>query len=117
PAALNPDGVTRIQGHVRTVYVSDAVLDYAQALISRTRDRADLKLGLSPRAGQGLIRAAQAWTYLANRSAVLPEDIQAVLPAVVWQRLEYRGEASRKGGAGESQTIASELIRAVPVPI
>ena len=114
--ALTPDAVIRIQANVREVYVSDAVLDYAQALIGRTRDRMDLKLGLSPRAGQGLIRAAQAWTYLANRNAVLPDDVQAVLPAVVSHRLEYRADAA-VGGAGDGHTIAKELIRAVPVPV
>jgi MoxR-like ATPase len=95
------------------VYVSDAVLDYAQALIARTRERMDLKLGLSPRAGQGLIRAAQAWTYLANRRAVLPDDIQAVLPAVVAHRLERREPT----GSDTGHTLANELIRAVPVPV
>jgi MoxR-like ATPase len=117
PAALTPEAVNRIQAHVRTVHVSEAVLDYAQALISRTRDRTDLKLGLSPRAGQGLIRAAQAWTYLSQRGAVLPDDIQAVLPAVVSHRLEYRAEAARKGDGSDGNAIANELIRAVPVPI
>ncbi len=103
----------RIQGHVKSVYVSDAVLDYAQALIARTRERMDLKLGLSPRAGQGLIRAAQAWTYLAKRASVLPEDIQAVLPAVVSHRLERREPT----GNDDGRTLANELIRAVPVPV
>src|SRR6201996_548005 len=107
-AALTPDVVIRIQQHVRSVYVSDAVLDYAQALITRTRERMDLKLGLSPRAGQGLIRAAQAWAYLAKRGAVLPEDVQAVLPAVVSHRLEKRE-------ATASDDVANELIKAVPV--
>ena len=113
PSALTPDIVIRIQGHVRSVYVSDAVLDYAQALIARTRERMDLKLGLSPRAGQGLIRAAQAWTYLANRTAVLPDDIQAVLPAVVAHRLERREPT----GSSDGHALANELIRAVPVPV
>src|ERR1700742_1055600 len=40
---LTPETVIRIQGHVRTVHVADIVLDYAQALIARTRDRTDLK--------------------------------------------------------------------------
>jgi len=112
-AALTPDVVIRIQSHVRSVYVSDAVLDYAQALITRTRERMDLKLGLSPRAGQGLIRAAQAWTYIAKRSAVLPEDIQAVLPAVVSHRLERRETTANDDG----NSLANELIKAVPVPV
>jgi MoxR-like ATPase len=112
-SALTPDTVIRIQSHVRSVYVSDAVLDYAQALIARTRERMDLKLGLSPRAGQGLIRAAQAWSYLARRSAVLPEDIQAVLPAVASHRLERREPT----GSDDGRTLANELIKAVPVPV
>jgi MoxR-like ATPase len=111
--ALNPETLIRIQAEVRKVHVSDALLDYTQGLIARTRDRSDLKLGLSPRAGQGLIRAAQAWAYLAGRSAVLPEDVQAVLPSVVAHRLERREST----GTGEAQAIALELIRAVPVPL
>jgi MoxR-like ATPase len=114
PAALTPAAVLRIQAQVRTVHVGDAVLDYAQGLIARTRDRMDLKLGLSPRAGQGLIRAAQAWTHLSGRRAVLPDDIQAVLPAVVSHRLERR-ESAVAGSDGSS--IAAELIKAVPVPL
>ena len=104
-------GVLAVQRAVRAVYVADALLDYAQALIVRTRAAAELKLGLSPRAGQALIRAAQAWSYLAGRSAVLPEDLQAVLPSVVAHRLERRDPAAA-GGAD----VAAEIIRAVPVP-
>ena len=104
-------GVLAVQRAVRAVYVADALLDYAQALIVRTRAAAELKLGLSPRAGQALIRAAQAWSYLAGRSAVLPEDLQAVLPSVVAHRLERRDPAAAGG-----TDVAAEIIRAVPVP-
>jgi MoxR-like ATPase len=110
--ALNAAAVERVQRAVRAVHVADALLDYAQAFIARTRERADLKLGLSPRAGQGLVRAAQSWAFLAGRSAVLPEDVQAVLPAVVAHRLERRDPAAGEAG----QQLAEELIRAVPVP-
>jgi len=113
PPALDAEAVVRLQGHVKTVHISEPLLDYALSLVAKTRDRADLKLGLSPRAGQGLIRAAQAWAYLAGRNAVLPEDVQAVLPPVVSHRLERRDS----GGAAETQLIAQELIRAVPVPL
>src|ERR1700761_8818749 len=116
PSALTPDIVIRIQSHVRTVFVADSVLDYAQAVIARTRDRTDLKLGLSPRAGQGLIRAAQAWAYLSGRRAVLPDDLQSVLPAVVAHRLERRDSATGSTSA-DGLSIAAELIKAVPVPV
>jgi MoxR-like ATPase len=111
--ALTPDVVVRLQSTVRAVHLSEPLLDYAQSLITQTRDRPDLKLGLSPRAGQGLIRAAQAWSYLAGRRAVLPEDIQSVLPAVVSHRLE----SLESTGIGTAHAIAQELIKAVPVPL
>jgi MoxR-like ATPase len=110
--ALSPAAVLRLQRAVRAVHIADALLDYTQSLIARTRARPELKLGLSPRAGQGLIRAAQAWAYLNARSAVLPEDVQAVLPAVVAHRLERRDAA--EAGAGED--LARDMLRAVPVP-
>jgi MoxR-like ATPase len=112
-ASLSPAGVIELQQAVRGVHISDALLDYAQTLIARTRQRADLKLGLSPRAGQGLMRSAQAWAYIAGRDAVLPEDVQAVLPAIVAHRLERRDPLENSSGPA----IASELIRAVPVPL
>ena len=114
---LGPEAVIRAQQLVRATHVSEPLLDYAQALIARTRDRSDLKLGLSPRAGQGLIRCAQAWARLGGRSAVLPEDVQAVLPAVVAHRLERRetGRADSPGSAARGD-MGEELIRTVPVP-
>jgi MoxR-like ATPase len=111
PPALSPDSVVKLQQRVRETYVSEPILDYTQSLIAKTRERGDLKLGLSPRAGQGLVRAAQAWAHIDSRDAVLPEDVQAVLPAVVSHRLERR-EASASAGA-----VAAELVRSVPVPV
>ena len=110
PAVLSPAGVLRLQRQVRTLHVAEALLDYVQSLVARTRERPDLKLGLSPRAAQGLIRAAQAWAYLAGRPAVLPEDVQAVLPPVVAHRLEPHDPAAPRSD------VARELIGAVPVP-
>ena len=111
--AVSSATLLRIQEAVRGVHVADALLDYTLALIARTRARADLKIGLSPRAGQGLVQAAQAWAYLANRAAVLPEDVQAVLPAVVAHRLERR-EGVDPHAAG---SVTDELLKSVPVPL
>jgi len=111
--ALNSVALLRIQAAVRAVHVADVLLDYTLALIARTRARADLKLGLSPRAGQGLIRASQAWAYMQNRAAVMPEDVQAVLPAVVAHRLERREGLDMRAGSA----LTDEILKAVPVPL
>jgi MoxR-like ATPase len=109
---LSAAAMLRMQHAVRGLHIADALLDYTQGLIARTRERPDLKLGLSPRAGQGLIRAAQAWAFLAQRNAVLPEDVQAVLPAVIAHRLEGRDAAARSG-----EELAREIIQLSAVPV
>ncbi len=111
-AALDPAAILGMQQTVRQIHRAPPLLDYVQRLVEHTRTRGDLKLGLSPRAALGLLRAAQAHAFIAGRDTVLPEDVQAVLPAVVAHRLERRD-----AGRGTDPDLAQELIRAVPVPI
>ena len=111
PRVLGPTEVIALQREARNIHVSPTLLDYLQALVARTR--AQLPLGLSPRAAQGLLRAAQAWALVMGDAAVLPEHIQKVFPAIAAHRLvALEGEAAERG-----TEIADELIRAVPVPV
>ena len=97
PVVLGPSELLALQRTARAVHVSDALLDYLQALVARTR--AQLRLGLSPRAAQGLMRAAQAWALIEGESAVLPEHVQIVFPAIAAHRLLARdGDAAERPG-------------------
>ncbi|MEZ5459911.1 MAG: MoxR family ATPase [Steroidobacteraceae bacterium] len=111
-ATLDSVRVCELQQRVRRVHVAEALLDYAQRLIARTREHPSLKLGLSPRAGQGMIRAAQAWSLLQGRGAVMPEDLQAVFAPIAGHRLALRDGSAASAGRG----IIEELLRGVPVP-
>ena len=95
------------------IHVAPALLDYVQALLNFTRNAPDWHNGLSPRAGLGLIAAARAWALLDNRAHVLPEDIQAVLPAVALHRLQARGPSGEHRTTAE---LARTLIESVPLP-
>ena len=110
-AVLTPAELLAAQRAVRAVYVGAALLDYVQALVAHSR--LVFPLGLSPRAAQGLVRAAQGWALLAEERAVLPEHVQAVLPAVASHRLEQRD-----GGAGpRGVRLVDSLLTAVAVPV
>jgi MoxR-like ATPase len=111
PALLDAPGLLAAQRAVRAIYVSATLLDYAQALVAQSRTL--WRLGLSPRAAQGLVRAAQAWALLAGERAVLPEHLQAVLPAVSGHRLERHGGSEEADG----ERLATELLTSVPVPV
>ena len=111
PAVLSGAEVLNLQRQARAIPVAAALLDYVQALVAHTRR--ELALGLSPRAAQGLLRAAQAWALIAGESAVLPEHVQIVFAAVAAHRLESRqDEASARGSE-----LADALIRAVAIPV
>ncbi len=111
---LGPEELSAAQAQAARIHVADPLLDYVQALVAHTRTAADWPTGLSPRAGLGLLAAARAWALLVGREYVLPEDIQAVLPAVAAHRLQGRGDAG--GERRSSGDIARSLIEAVPLP-
>ncbi len=101
-----------LQQQVKQVFVSPALLDYVQAILRHTRESAHFVHGLSPRAGLSLLAAARAWALLDNRNAVIPEDIQAVLPGVASHRLQSVQDVRTSDG----DKLALELIQAVAIP-
>ncbi len=111
PAVLDAAALLAAQRAARAIYVGATLLDYVQALVAQSRTL--WRLGLSPRAAQGLVRAAQGYALLAGERAVLPEHVQAVLPAVAGHRLERRGSSE----AADGERLAAELLRSVPVPL
>jgi len=109
--AMSTAQLMELQKAVPAMQVSEALLDYVQALIAHTRHSPRFTQGLSPRAGVAILRAAQAWAMMEGRRQVLPEDVQAILPAVVGHRLHASADAV-KGGFD----AAKELIGNVPIP-
>ena len=106
-AQVQPEQLADMQGQAADIYVSAAVLDYLQDIISFTRESADFYCGLSPRAGLALMAAAKAWAYMDGRQAVLPDDVQLVLPAVAGHRL--------RSGSTDSNSIVAPILEQVVV--
>lgn len=90
PALLKPHQIVDLQRSVRLLTATPAVIDYVQRLVSATRSNAQIRTGLSPRAGVALLRMARAWAFLEGRSFVTPEDVQAVFTAVAGHRLVWK---------------------------
>lgn len=91
------------------VHASDALLDYLQALLAASRQQADIATGLSPRAGLSLLQSARAHALLRGRGHVLPDDIQAVFPALAGHRLVA------SSGLQDGHTLAQALLARVAV--
>ncbi len=110
---MQPAELLALQREAQQVHVSDALLDYVQALIGHTRRSADYVSGLSPRAALALTQAARAWALLDSRTHVVPEDVQAVLVPVCAHRL--RPLKSAHGIALASRDLVLQLQKSVPV--
>jgi MoxR-like ATPase len=115
PAAADSATLADWQREAAEIHVAPALLDYVQALLGASRGLTPgasgepaTRRGLSPRAGLMLIAAARAWALIAGRPMVLPEDVQAVFPAVAGHRLA--------GGTRAGTVQALALMRSVPLP-
>lgn len=106
---LSSQDVLSLREAVNQVHASEALVNYVQALLARSRQHPGVRVGLSPRAGIALLRAARAYALLLGRQHVLPEDVQALFAAVAAHRLVAEAEAS------SVQTLAKSILLAVAV--
>ncbi|MFC6989732.1 AAA family ATPase [Haloplanus sp. GCM10025708] len=91
---------------VANVGVSEPVRAYVSRLATFTRDRAPL--GVSPRGGIALVRAAQARAILDGRDYVLPDDVQTEARTVWSHRIQA-------GTDDTGESVVAAALDGVPV--
>ena len=106
---LSAGDVLALRDAVLAVHASDALVRYVQALLAHSRRHPGVRVGLSPRAGIALLRAARAHAMLVGRDHVLPEDVQALFAPVAAHRLVPEADA------GGDAALARSILQAVPV--
>ena len=107
---LGGDDVMRLRQAVTAVHASEALVHYVQALLARSRHAPGVRVGLSPRAGIALLRAARAHALLQGRTSATPADVQVLFGAVAAHRLVPDIESGSDGAA-----LATAILRDVPV--
>lgn len=93
------------QAAAAKVHLSDTVADYVMALLQQTRQSSGAGAGLSPRGGLNLVKMAKAWAFVKGQNMVLPDDVQAVFPAVAAHRLT--------GAVSSGQRLANDILAQV----
>jgi MoxR-like ATPase len=86
-AIISPDDVLQLNNDCQKVHVSDALLDYVQALLAETRNSRWFETGLSPRAGIAMLHCCKALAFLEGREFAIPEDIKAIFPGLARHRM------------------------------
>jgi MoxR-like ATPase len=121
--ALSLDDLRGLQQAVFDVYVDPALVSYAVAIASATRDPAGhgvadvseyIAFGASPRGPISLVQASRALALVRGRDYVLAEDVHALVKDALRHRLVLTYQALAEEVAAD--TILDTVVAAVPVP-
>ena len=111
-AITDASELLEVRKEAAAVKASDAALDYIQDLVAASRSDASIPNPLSPRAAIALLAASRSWAYLDSRDYVIPEDVQAVFPAVAEHRMR-RGA----GTIGDLSGLSDHILKSVGVSV
>jgi MoxR-like ATPase len=106
---LSIEEVIEFRRQSAEVSASDSLLDYVQRIIAFTRGKDEFHFGLSPRGSLAIMRSAKTWALMCGRNHVVPEDVQAILPAVVEHRLRAASDDEGHSGASLVQRLLNEV--------
>ncbi len=110
--------VLEMQKAVTQVSVDDALVSYALAIVTKTRESERLSLGVSPRGAQMLYRAAQAKAFLDGRNFCVPEDFKPLVVPVFAHRVVVDGlYASTLKKSEQAEQVIQEIVESVAVPV
>ena len=108
---LDAERIVELRHACTGVLASPALIEYVQALLAASRSHAEIRVGLSPRAGLALLAAARAHALLAGRMHCVPEDVQAVFPFVAGHRITPGPSARADRSRLALQLLESTAVR------
>jgi len=111
---MTPEQVLDVQASAAVLTLDDAVLGYALRLVRATRDWQGLDSGAGTRAAIALVRAARGHALLDGNDFVTPDDVKAVVPAVLRHRVRVGAELEIEGYRGDD--VLAEILAAVDAP-
>jgi MoxR-like ATPase len=111
---IRPEEISDLRARVRSVFVDKKINDFIVAIARKTRSSLKVRLGMSPRASQHLLLAAQTQAFLDGRAFVIPEDVAAVSEVVIPHRILLKAEARMENLS--AQEIVRELVAGVKMP-
>ena len=109
-----PDGVLAMRESLEHVEVTPDLLDYIVAIVTATRNDAQVQVGASPRGGLALVQLARGQALLNKRDYVVPDDIKQVAVPALAHRVTLRPELWVRQVS--SDEVMAKLLSAVPTP-
>ncbi|HLU21810.1 AAA family ATPase [Lederbergia graminis] len=112
---ISLDELIELQNRVKDVYVEETIKYYIVDLARQTRNHENIYLGASPRASIALMKAAQAYAFIAGRDFVIPDDVQYLMPYVFTHRIILKPDAKYQGLSTEQ--LLHDIMENTHVPV
>jgi MoxR-like ATPase len=113
-ACADTETLKALIGLTARVHLTDALYAYAVRLAAATRNHPHVRVGVSPRGGIALTRAARAYACTAGRGYVLPEDLKDLVGPVFAHRLLLSPDAQMRGATAAG--VLDDVLHSVAVP-
>ena len=110
---ISADEIIRMQGEVDSVRIDDSLVDYLMSLVLETRRDDRIRLGVSPRGGQFLLKVAKASAYYEGRDYVVPGDIKGPAPLVLGHRIILKTRTY----ISDAEKVIGDILNRIPVPV
>jgi MoxR-like ATPase len=122
PADLSPvlsrEDLLSLQSQVETVTIEPVLIDYILSILTETRNSDHLELGVSPRGGLILQKAAQASALFHGRNYCIPDDIKELALPVLAHRVIPNSHHRQPGRRTEdTSAIISNILDSIEIPV
>jgi MoxR-like ATPase len=112
--ALDAQQVASLRQQIKTQLIEEKLLQFIAKLIHQTRNHKSIYLGASPRASLAIMNASKAMAAMQGRDFVTPEDILAVVPAVLRHRIILAPDKEMEGITEDD--VIKQIIQGMDVP-
>ena len=122
PADLSPvldkEDLLNLQRQVEAVKIEPVLVDYILSVITETRNTDHLELGVSPRGGLILQKAAKASALFHGRDYCIPDDIKELAVPVLAHRVipkSHHSQPNRR--TRDTAAIISNILDTIEIPV
>lgn len=110
---LTKGDVLKMQQEVIRVRIDKDILDYILNIVNATRNHDSIRLGVSTRGAQFLLKASQSLAYVSGRDYVLPDDVKELSPMVFGHRIILKSRTY----ISDADELVRDIVRGITVPL
>jgi MoxR-like ATPase len=113
PPVISAEEIVSMQRAVDRVRIDDSLVGYLMSIVTETRRNDKIRLGVSPRGAQFLLKVARAAAYYEGRDYVVPGDIKEPAPFVLGHRIILKTRTY----ITDAEKVIGEILDTIPVPV